>query len=146
MGHVISHKMVSLAKRLWRAFGLQGAAEVSNRDGFYTKSALILGWRSLARRGSLLSPTQGRFWRVSLYLTQGTIRIAEELRSYHHNYISLVKSMRFIFFQVNLLFELDFNRAYNVICPTFYNHCIPCLMCVKVIYSFTSKCFVCWSY
>ena len=41
--------------------------------------------------------------------------------------------MYFVFFQLNLLFELDINWTYYVICPTFCNHCIPCLMCFNVI-------------
>ena len=43
------------------------------------------------------------FGRISLYLTQGTVRIAKQLCSYYDNCISLVKSMHFVFFQLNLL-------------------------------------------
>ena len=42
--------------------------------------------------------------------------------------------MRYVFFQLNLLFKLDTNGTYYVICPTFCNHCIPCLMCFNVLY------------
>ena len=47
--------------------------------------------------------------------------------------------MHFVFFKLNLLYALDSNGTYYVIFPTCYNHCIPCLMCVKVIYSFYMK-------
>ena len=43
--------------------------------------------------------------------------------------------MRFVFFQLKLLFKLDTKEAYYVICPTFCHHCIPCLMRFNVIYS-----------
>ena len=60
-------------------------------------------------------PTQQWFWRISLYLTQGTGRIGKELCSYCYNCISLVNSMHYVFFQLNLLFELDSNGIYYVI-------------------------------
>ena len=77
-------------------------------------------------------------------MTQGTVRIAKELHNYYDNCISLVKSMRFVF-SIKLLFELDTNGTYYVICPTFYNHCIPCLiffenmLYVKVMYILMNK-------
>ena len=108
---------------------------MSSHDRFYTKSALILGWRrrSLASKESLLSLTLRRFWKISLCLTQEAVRIVKELCSYFITVLALLKAIRFVFLQLNLLFELDSNRTYYVICPTCCSHCIPCLMCFKVI-------------
>ena len=68
------------------------------------------------------------------------VRAAKEFYSYCHKcIISLVKSIHFVIFQQNLLFELDPNGVYYISCPTSCNHCIPCLMCFNVIYHIVGK-------
>ena len=59
----------------------------------------------------------------------------------------LIACVLYFFNKLNILLcELDPNRTYYIICPTCCNHCIPCLMYLKMIYSFIWKCVVCSSY
>ena len=72
-------------------FGMMKKESGEQRESTFTNSAVIL------RNITLLDPR--------------TVRIAKESRSYCHTCIKLVKSVRFVFFQLNLLFELDSNGA-----------------------------------
>ena len=56
----------------------------------------------------------------------------------------LVKCLCFVFLPFIDLNWIQMGTYY--ICPTCCNHCIPCLMCFKVIYSFIWKYVACYSY
>ena len=84
------------------------------------------------------------FWdeEEGVWQTKGVYfhQLSNDFEEYHSNAIATVncitfiKNMYYVFFQLNLLFELDSNATYYIICPTCCDHCIPCLMCFKVIY------------
>ena len=87
-------------------------------------------------KGAYFDKVDGDFQRLSLYLTQGTVRRVKEPCFLSQNHVSFIQKLVFcIYYLKNIVLTVT-NGTYYVISPICCNHCIPCFMHSMVIYSF----------
>ena len=110
-------------------------------DTFYTRNALIWGRRrrSLASKGSLLRQIQQWFLKIITPLDPRNSKNSKRTMFLVSELCFLCSKACVLYFLVKNIIWTVANGTYYIICPICCNHCIPCWMCFKVIYSFLMK-------